>query len=241
MKVDAFAIIRDEEELIQYMLESFASLGDQLGILSLVDNNSTDATLEIVDSFRDRMNIVLQHERQHSHHGKLRTMALEPLTAEWVLYLDGDETLSKNFADWLRTSQAEQSEIWEIFKYTTILDCYHYVEGGNGPSQRLFRRRPGVHFPQEVHTEPTANNLGIKRTIPGVYMWDHTACKSWEQLWAKGWRYLEHNRAGVTAVGPIHEYVGRVTDALNRRGELIREHDRAIRDLIFTGPGHQGD
>lgn len=229
-------ICQNEEELIQYTLESFASLGDLLGILSIVDNNSTDATLSIIESFRDRLNIVLQHERSHSHHGAMRTKAMEPLTSPWIFYLDGDETFTSNFPDWLRSGEVEQANCWQIYKYTTIIDRFHYVEGGNGPTQRLFRNLPGRHFPQSIHTEPTHPEFGSWRDVPGVYMFDATACKSQEALWAKGQRYQWAFRDKVQAVGPSHEYVGRVDQAFNLYPERNVEFPDHIKPLIFTGP-----
>jgi len=234
MVIDAFAIVLNEEELISYMLDSFVSLGGALGTLSLVDNGSTDRTLQIIERYRDRLNIVLQHDHSNSHHGRLRTKALEPLTAPWIFYLDSDETFTLDFKGWLESGNIEKADVWDIFKYTTILDRYHYVEGGNGPSTRLFRNLPGVHFPQNIHTEPTHPGLVKKDMIPGVTMFDHTACKSQEALWAKGWRYQWAQ--GTVGIGPIHEYVFRVQDAMNKRDRVIREFTDPIRSLIFTGP-----
>jgi len=230
--LDAFLILLNEEELLPYALESFCSLGDLLGTLSIVDNGSTDASLAIVESFRSRLNIVLQHEHRHSHHGKLRNLALEPLTSEWILYLDADETFTSNFAEWLRTSNWRDGHIWEFLKWSTILDRYHHA-GGEGPAQRLFKRLPGVHFSQRVHTEPQAEKLRIKMLAQGVYFFDHTSCASREKLIAKGWRYQVHQ--GEIGIGPWHEYIGRVENA-HKLG-IIKPLPDYVRPLIFTGPG----
>lgn len=235
--LDAFMILNNEEELVQYALESFVSLGDLLGTLSLVDNNSTDATLMIIEKFRDRLNIVLQNERRHSHHGHLRNMAMEPLTeSPWIFYLDGDESFTSNFSDWLRSGAINESNCWQIFKYTTIIDRNHYVEGGNGPTQRLFRNLPGRHFPQSIHTVPTHPDLGGWRDLPGVFMFDHTACKSREALWAKGARYQWAAREKVPAIGPLSEYVWRVDTAFKEHADRNVEFPENIKNLIFTGP-----
>lgn len=232
--LDAFAIIYNEEELIRGMLESFLSLGDSLGTLSLVDNGSTDRTLQIVEEYSDRMNITLQDIHSTPNHGELRTRAISVLKAPWILYLDSDETFTSNFKDWLVSGELERADIWDVFKYSTILDRYHYVDGGNGPSTRLFRNLPGVHFPQNIHTHPEHPGLRHKQMVEGVYMFDHTACKSVEALWAKGIRYQW--AAGTIGIGPENEYVMRVEDALTKEPTPIREFDENIRRLIFTGP-----
>jgi len=235
--IGGFMILNNEEEQVKYALESFVALGDLLGTLSLVDNNSTDATLEIIDSFSDRMHIIVQHEYHTSHHGNLRNKAMDPLTDDqWIFYLDGDESFSSNFPNWLRSGKLEEANAWGIYKYTTIIDRFHYVEGGNGPTWRLFRNLPGRHFPQSIHTEPTHLKFGAWPTVPGVYMFDHTACKSREALWTKGYRYQWAARENVPAIGGPAEYIVRVDNAYNQYPERNVLFPEDIRNLIFTGP-----
>lgn len=232
--IDGFAIIYNEEELIRGMLDSFASLGPLLGTLSLIDNGSTDRTLQIVQEYAGRLNIRLKVVTGTPHHGELRTLAIQGLTAPWILYLDSDETLTRNFADWFISGEPDKQAIWDIYKYSTILDRYHYVDGGNGPSTRLFRNLPGTHFPQNIHTHPEHPGFIHKDMIPDVWMFDHTGCKSREALWAKGWRYQW--ATGTIGIGPADEYIRRLDDALTKQPTPIREFGEPIRSLIFTGP-----
>ena len=214
--LDVFTIVNNEEELLAHCLESYASFRSLIGVVSIVDNNSTDATLDIIERYKSRLPIVLQHHYENSHHGQMRNKALSVCTAPWIFYLDGDETITSDFGDWLASGEMERADYWEIFKYTTIIDRYHYVEGGNGYTWRLFRNLPGVGFPQEIHTEAQHPGLQRRAQVPNVFMSDHTAIKSNEALWAKGIRYAWANRLGVPAVGPIHEYRGRVDDAFSK-------------------------
>lgn len=232
--IDGFIINLNEEELLPYCLESFALVADQLGVLSIVDNGSTDASMDIIDSFRTRLPIVLQRVVDTPHHGNLRNMAIAPCKAPWIFYLDADETFTVDMRDWLLSDAREAADVWEFFKYTTIVDRYHYVEGGNGPCHRLFRNRGEVNFPQNIHTDPVYNFSHTKRYWGdhGPLLFDHTACKSREALWAKGWRYQW--AWGTEGIGPSHEYVGRVDNA-HRLG-LVREFEQGIRERIFTGP-----
>ena len=229
--ISGFLIVKNEEEMLSYCLESFALIADRLDVLSVVDNGSTDATLDILQAWRTRLPLCVRHVRDHAHHGRLRTLALESCHAPWILYLDADETLTRNFPNWLDSTDLEMGDIWEIHKYTTIPDRYHHG-GGDGPSQRLFRNVPGVHFPQSIHTEPTGPNLERKRLAHGVWMFDHTHCKSPEAMYAKGWRYQWAQ--GVPGIGPVHEYIGRYENAF--RLGIIQELPSPVRELVFTGP-----
>lgn len=237
MKLDGFMIVYNEEHLLPYALAAWESLGPLLGTLSLVDNGSTDATAEIIQIWTKRLPIVWQVEEGHRHHGLLRNLALSRCSSPWILYIDADETFTSDMRAWLEGPEPETANQWEFYKYTTILDRYHYVEGGNGPTQRMFRNFPGVGFPQSIHTEPTHPSLGHianANARGGPLMFDHTACKYPEELWAKGWRYQWAK--GVEGIGPSHEYVGRVANAMDRAGEVIREFDESIKARIFTGP-----
>jgi len=233
--VSGFIICRNEEELLQYCLESFASLGDLLDVLSVVDNNSTDATLDILRGWSTKLPIILQHEAGHAHHGKLRELALSKCKPEsaWIYYLDADETHSLGMPEFFRGGRAEKSDIWEAQKWSTISDRFHHA-GGEGPAQRIFRNLPGVRFPQSVHTEPTHPQLQRKALIPNVYLFDATSCKSEEALWEKGIRYAWAQRENVPGVGPFHEYTGRVEYA--RQHNTIRELPEEVKRLVFTGP-----
>lgn len=233
-QVDCFLIVRDEEELLQYCLESFGSIVDLVGLVSVVDNGSTDATMDILDSFRTRLPLRVVRDVADSHHGRLRSRALKPLTAPWIYYLDADETHTGDMRDWLASDEKERADQWEHYKYTTIVDRLHYVEGGNGGCYRLFRNLPGVGFSQNVHTEARASGMRSGRPMAnGPLLFDHTACKSVEALWSKGYRYQAH--WGTVGIGPPHEYVGRVENA-HRLG-LVREFPDDIKRRIFTsGP-----
>lgn len=231
--LSAFLVVRNEEELLPYCLESFALVADQLDVLSVVDNGSTDATLDILYEWADRLPIVLQRVNEHAHHGQMRTLALQACHAPWIWYMDADETVTSNFRDWLLSGDIEQYDIWEFHKYTTIPDRYHHG-GGDGPAQRIFRNVPGVHFPQSIHTEPIGRGLVSKHSIPGVWMFDHTHCASEEKMWAKGWRYQWGFRDGVIGVGPPEEYMQRAQSAYQNGN--IYELPEHIRNLIFTGP-----
>lgn len=237
-RLSAFLICKDEEELVSYALDSFVAITDLLDVLSVVDNGSSDATRDIIDGYTNRLPIVVQTETRHAHHGHLRDLALSKCGNGWVYYLDSDETFDSRMVDWLHTDECERiGDVIEFYKYTTILDRYHYVEGGNGPCHRMFRNSPGTTFPQEIHTDPILP-VGFRKNYvgdKGPFLFDHTACKSWEGLWAKGWKYMWANRLGVPAVGNEREYVWRVETALSNGS--IREFPDDIRGRIFTGPG----
>jgi glycosyltransferase involved in cell wall biosynthesis len=233
--IDGFAIIKNEEEQVWFMLECYAQVRELLGTLSIVDNGSSDNTIHIVEHFQKAgLPIIIQSCVEVPHHGYLRDMALSKCkTSPWVFYMDADETWTVDMLAWLKSGIIEQRDIWDIFKYSTIHDCYHFTEGGNSPSTRIFRNLPGVHFSQEIHTYPQGVGLNTVGMMDGPLMFDHTGCKSREALWAKGQRYQwAFNK--VVGIGPATEYVWRV-DMAEQAGN-IHEFPEDIKARIFTGP-----
>lgn len=232
--ISAFMLTLNEEEVANYALDCFALVADQIDVLSVVDNGSTDSTRDILDFYRAKLPIVIQSAPHIRSHGELRNLALTKCAAPWIWYLDADETVGSNFRDWLLSGDIERSDIWEFHKYSTVGDCWHHA-GGDGPSQRLFRNLSGVTFRQLIHTEPSHPDLMRKDIVPGVFMFDATSCKSREALYAKGARYQWGKRAGVEAIGGPNEYTDRIDDAVARN--TILELPENVKKFIFTGPG----
>lgn len=235
MRLDCFSIIKNEEEVISGMLDCFWHIRELIGVVSLIDNGSSDFTLPIVERYRLRgLPIVVRTNMSTRHHGQLRTQAIDICRSPWILYLDADETFTSDMLDWLKSDVVESADIWDFWKYSTIQDRYHFTEGGNGPSTRMFRNVPGVHFPQTIHTHPEApSGLAHKRMADGPVMFDHTGVKSREALWVKGARY-QWSAKVASCIGPTEEYVRRVDDAYSKQN--VVPFNDYIRARIFAGP-----
>lgn len=225
MRLGIPIIVRDEQELLSWCLEGLLAIQEHIEIVSIVDNGSIDATPYIIELYKDRLPITVIFEASHHHHGDLRNLALGPCRehCDWFLYVDGDESFTKNMAQWLASERVEVADIWDFMKCTTIKDHLHHVPSGSGPTTRLFRNAPGVRYIEAVHTKPIAQDLKVKQMALDVFYFDHTALKSRRGLWNKGWRYQEHR--GEIGIGPPHHYVGGVQNAYKREdvAELPQE------------------
>jgi len=233
MKLGIPMIVRDEQELLSWCLEGLITIRDFIEVVSIVDNGSIDATPYIIEKYKDRLPIVVAFEPSHHHHGNLRNLALEQCRGDWILYVDSDETFTNNMSQWLASGELEKRDIWDFMKCSTMLDHLHHVPSGAGPTTRLFRNVPGVHYAEPVHTYPHGVGLNTKQCCQAVYFFDHTNLKSIRGLWAKGWRYQEHR--GEVGVGAPHKYFGGVQIALDRP-EVISELPSEIRDAGIISP-----
>jgi glycosyltransferase involved in cell wall biosynthesis len=235
MRLGIPIIVRDEQELLSWCLEGLTTIRDFISVVSIVDNGSIDATPYIIERYKDRLPIVIQFEAGHHHHGNLRNLALEGCRSncDWILYVDSDETFTSNMARWLASGEIEKADIWDFMKYSTILDHLHHVQSGAGPTTRLFRNVPGVHYVEPVHTKPEGIGLNKKVCNQNVYFFDHTGLKSTRSLWAKGWRYQEHR--GEVGIGAPHQYIGRVQTALAQAG-CISELPPEVKNAGIVDP-----
>src|SRR5690349_19797214 len=82
MKISVVIISKNEEERIKACLES-VKWADEL---ILVDNGSTDSTLEIAKKYTDKV-IILKNQ----DFSVIRNKGMMEATGEWVLYVDSDE------------------------------------------------------------------------------------------------------------------------------------------------------
>ena len=235
MKLGIPIIVRNEQELLSWCLEGLTTIHDFIEIVSIVDNGSIDATPYIIERYKDRLPIVVTFEPSHHHHGNLRNQALEPCLGrcDWLLYVDSDETFTRNMAAWLASGELERADIWDFMKCSTVLDPLHHTPAGAGPTTRMFRNVPGVHYIEPVHTKPEGEGLNTKECCQEVFFFDHTSLKSLRALWAKGWRYQEH--LDEVGIGPPHEYVWRTQTSLERP-ETIEELPQEVKEAGIICP-----
>ncbi|MCL2389660.1 MAG: glycosyltransferase family 2 protein, partial [Elusimicrobia bacterium] len=85
LKVSAYVLTKNEEKNIAACLESVKWAGE----IVIVDNQSTDKTLEIAKKYNAK---VVSHEM--NGFGAQRNVALDNCAYDWIICLDADERLS---------------------------------------------------------------------------------------------------------------------------------------------------
>ncbi len=88
-------IVRDEEEMLPGCL---APLRDVVDEIVVVDTGSTDATVEIAESFGARV----VHFPWNGSFADARNVSIEAATGDWIMYLDADEHMEPGDAPQLR-------------------------------------------------------------------------------------------------------------------------------------------
>jgi len=148
-------IVKNEERALGRCLES---VRDWVGEMVIVDTGSTDATVQIALSHGARVS----HFAWCDDFSSARNAALDQASREWVLVLDGDETLIVDKPNELAIA-LKQSQ-WDGFS----LPIHSLNDDGTHSKAmvfRLFRRqRPGMRYRGEIHEQLEAVAAGKLRT-----------------------------------------------------------------------------
>ena len=147
--------IKNEQDWIQESIQSQLPICDKVLVF---DDNSTDATKEIVQSFGSRV-VLMESPFQGLSEGRDKQFVLQHLLAvnpEWVLWIDGDEVLEARAPALLSTLMANSNAacyalricyFWNTLELIRVDGCYR-----NFYRNSLFRLRGQDHSRLEFST-----------------------------------------------------------------------------------------
>jgi glycosyltransferase involved in cell wall biosynthesis len=140
MAITAVILTKNEEDRIINCIESL-NFCDQIIV---VDDNSTDNTVEILKTYKNRAIDVLSRSLDKNFSAQ-RNFGLGKAKNEWVLFVDADEIISKNLAVEM-LSATEKSEYlgYSIRRKDSFLGFpLQYGETGNVQFIRLAKKNAG--------------------------------------------------------------------------------------------------
>lgn len=142
ISISTCIIAKNEEKNIEKCLNSIRNISDEI---ILVDTGSTDNTVALAKMF----NAKIIYSKFENDFAKVRNLALDNATKEFILYLDCDEELDKIDATKLR-KVLEDNPGYEGY----TLNLINIIDGQVGvktPSLRIFRNRPEYRFKGRIH------------------------------------------------------------------------------------------
>ncbi|MBI4776560.1 MAG: tetratricopeptide repeat protein [Deltaproteobacteria bacterium] len=137
-------MVKNEETHLEECLASVVGAVDEIVV---VDTGSEDRTVEIAQSYGARV----YHHPWFDDFSGMRNITLSYARGEWILIMDGDESLEPEDADQLRKEAGDLSRQVVTLRVLNYLDCKKRVAEQN--SIRLIRNTMGFHYRGIVHNE----------------------------------------------------------------------------------------
>ena len=137
-------MVKNEEVHLEKCLASVIGAVDEIIV---VDTGSKDRTVEIAESFGARV----YHHPWFNDFSGMRNVTLSYARGEWILIMDGDESLEPDDVDQLRKDAGDLSRQVVTFRVLNYLDGRKRVAEQN--SIRLLRNIMGFHYRGIVHNQ----------------------------------------------------------------------------------------
>ncbi|SMN15304.1 Lipopolysaccharide core biosynthesis glycosyltransferase, group 2 family protein [uncultured Candidatus Thioglobus sp.] len=153
-KISIVIIVKDGEKTIENTLNALSQFSDVV----VFDNGSTDSTIEISQKFQN-VNLI---QGDFTGFGPTKNKAATFAKNKWILSLDADEVISKDFANNLKEMHLNQQTIYQIFrknyyKYTHIKHCWN-----NDKIVRLYHSQQTKFDKKKVHEKILSQGLNVE-------------------------------------------------------------------------------
>lgn len=150
----------------------------------VVDDGSTDATVEIAGRFTKKVVVSLSHGNFHAN----KNLALQMATKEWVLSLDADEVIPGVLAEEIRLVTRDTPYVaFRIGRRNHFLG--RWIRHGGWYPDRIIRlfRHGATQWPLEIHDTPRIATPGLVGELTAEFL--HYSYRSLEQYFEKFNRY----------------------------------------------------
>jgi len=153
--ISCVMIAKDAEATLKNVLDALSEFEDVV----IYSNNSTDKTNEIARSYTN-VNLI---EGEFLGFGQTKNKATTYAKNDWILSLDADEVLSKEFVTNLQNLKLDEKYIYTIlrtnyYKQTQIKHCW-----GNDIITRVYNRKKTAFTDKKVHEKIIEDGFEIKQ------------------------------------------------------------------------------
>lgn len=229
--LSALYIVKNEEEFLPFSLRSVQDVADEIII---VDNQSTDGTVEIARRFPGVKIIFADIQDNYS---ALRNLGLQQARGEWLMpMMDADCIFYNDIKQVVpRLIQSPLADAY-LFWYYHLLGGYFQVQNksDHDPTYQrimLARNRPGMHWVGAVHEH--LEGIGPHVLDSGLHYVHYGYVKPQRHIWERWVKYARlEGRPGVfDHLDPDH-----ILDGCPVR-PFDREHPEVIRDYVWHKTG----
>jgi len=150
--VSALYVVKNEEEYLPF---SIKSVYDAVQEIVVVDNGSTDGTVESIKGF-SKAKLYFSDEASFSD---LRNFALSKISGDWVLIVDADEVFYDDLKERLQALVRDETVDAYICWFYQLMRSYYYMQNRSDCDPifkkiHIIRNVPGFHYEGAVHEKP---------------------------------------------------------------------------------------
>lgn len=164
--ISCVLIVKDAETTIKKVLTSLNMFTDVI----VYSNNSTDSTNKLAKEFSN----VTLIEGEFIGFGPTKNLAASYAKNEWVLSLDADEVLSKEFTSNLQELNLDINTVYTILRTNYYKDSQVKHCWGDDVIIRLYNRNITSFTNKKVHEKIISDNLVIEQITGAVKHYPYT-------------------------------------------------------------------
>ncbi len=225
--LSVIVITLNEADRIRPCLASVHGWADEIIVL---DSGSTDATVEIVREYTDKVWVT-----DWPGFGKQKQRALDRATGEWVLSIDADERVTPELRAEIDHTLRDQPPHtgYDVHRPVVLFNRIMDFSGSGQSPLRLFERRVGAFTQVPVHEKVVLESGTLGRLRGSLYHetyrdYNHAVVKFGEYAWLQAnERYRNGKRSGLSSAALrgvlnfVHNYFIRLGFLDGGRGFIL--------------------
>ncbi len=110
IQITATILVKNAQDTLEECLESLSCFDE----IILLDNNSTDSTLEIAKTFNKNFKNLKIYSSKFIGFGSLKNLAISKASNEWILSIDSDEVLEPTTIEEIKNLKLEKNVIYAL-------------------------------------------------------------------------------------------------------------------------------
>lgn len=110
IQITATILVKNAQDTLEECLESLSCFDE----IILLDNNSTDSTLEIAKAFNQDFKNLKIYSSEFIGFGALKNLAISKASNEWILSIDSDEVLEPATIEEINNLKLEKNVIYAL-------------------------------------------------------------------------------------------------------------------------------